>query len=942
MRCFGSRREEERTSPATRSAAPSVAGVSATDAVATLGADAGSTLTALREYLRRLWGAFRRQRTDCELECELRFHLEEAVEELRRKGHSPAEALRLARARLGGLPQTMEALRDQRGFPWIDDVQADMRIGVRCLAQRRGFAATAVLTLSIGIGATAAVATVTNALLFHPLPVPDPDELVVVAQLDEHTAEFPHGVSYPEYLDYRERSDVFEGLAAHTSTEELLSIDGGAAERIWIEYVSDNYFDVLQVDAERGRTFLPGEGREPGDVPFVVLTHRAWRTRFGGNPAAVGRVVRLGPVNMVVIGVTPEAFVGTNGLVPTELFVLATEGARVEPGWTGLSTNRLPESFVLTGRLRPDATVAEAAAQLHVLADALAAEHPDASRHTELYVVAERRARPIPGASRHTTPLVIVVMGLASLVLLLAVANVGTLAVVRGVARRQEMALRAGLGATRWRLVRQLVTESVLLALMGGAGGGIMALWVADLVIATVAMATGMEQLIFESSVDWRVFGFTATITIAAGVLAGLPPALRSTRIDLARTIGSGGHGSSGGAPGRRLTNGLVVMQVAVSMVLLVCAGLFVQSGRNADAIDVGFRTDDLLVLSVDPLAQGYDPEQARGLYRDVVDDVGALPGVRSASWARRAPVSQGGSSGSVFTLDGGTAPEPDAAVVAVNYVDPGFFDTVGIPVIRGRGFREEDATGDRRVVLVSERAARQLWPGRDAIGRRIVNTDTDGAPFEVIGVTRDAHMSRSPFDRPPFVLYPFRSRLTGPATLHVHIEAPSSAVASMVTETIRRHDPTLAVFDAGSMNAVVRSMAMLVGARVGAAAIGSFGVLGLLLAVVGLYGVVSYAAAQRKQEFGIRTAVGATSAALTRLALGRGVVLTTVGLILGAVAAAGAGRLAAGFLVEVRSSDPVVFAVVGALLAGAALLACLVPAWRAARTDPLATLRAG
>ncbi len=890
-------------------------------------------MTVLREYLRRLWGAFRRNPADHGLERELRFHLEQAEEELRGKGHAPAEAARLARVRLGGFPQTMEALRDQRGLPWLDDLRTDVRVGVRGLARRPGFTAAAALTLAIGIGATAGVATVTNALLFQPLPVPDPDELVVVAQLDEHTSTFPHPLSYPEYLDYRDRNDVFDGLAARSLAQPLLSIDGRAAERVRVEYVSDNYFEVLQVNAARGRTFLPGDASRPGEAPFVVLTHRAWLTRFGGDPAVLGQVVRLGPADMTVIGITPEAFTGASGVVVVELYVLATEGALVEPGWTDLLTNRLPERFLLTGRLRPDVTVGEAAAQLDVLADALAAEHPDASRDSELYVVAERHARPEPGASRYARPLMSVVMGLATLVLLVAVANVVTLLIGRGVARRQEMALRAGLGATRRRLVRQLVTESVLLALMGGAGGGIVAIWAVDFVMAT--------QTAFDTSVDWRVFGFTAATAIAAGVLAGLAPALRSTRIDLARAIGSGGRGSDGGAPGRRLTNGLVVVQVAVSMVLLVCAGLFVQSGRNAGAIDFGFRTDDLLVLSVDPLAQGYEPEQARALYREIFDDVVALTGVRSASWARRAPLEPGGSSGSVFTLDGGTSPEPDAANVAVNHVDPRFFDTVGIPVVRGRGFREEDAAGDRQVALVSERAARELWPGQDAIGRRLVNADTGGEPFNVIGVVRDAHMGQTPFDRPPFVLYPFGQRLAGPATLHVHIDGPVSAATAMVTETIRRRDPTLAVFGAGGMDAALRSQPLLVIVRLGAALIGSFGVLGLLLAAVGLYGVVSQAVVQRKQEFGIRTALGATPAAITRLALGRGVVLTTSGLALGALAATGAGRLATGFLVDVRPGDPVVFAVVGLLLAGVALLACLVPSRRAAKADPLATLRA-
>ena len=701
-------------------------------------------MTVLREYLCRLWGALRRNPTEHDLERELRFHLKQAEEELRGKGHSRVEAARMARARLGGVSQTMEALRDQRGLPWLDD---------------RGSICASVCAASPGVPGSR------------------------------------------RRRRYRERNDVFEGLAAHAVADELLSIDGGAAERIWIEYVSDNYFDVLQVDAEHGRTFLADEGLRPGDAPFVVLTHHAWQTRFGGDAAVLGKVVRLGPASMTVIGIAPEAFAGTSGLVPVELFAPATEGALVEPGWAELLTNRLPESFFLTGRLRPGVTVAEAAAQLDVLAAALATEHPDASRHSELHVVSERDSIPSPGASRHTAPLMTVVMGLASLVLLIAVANVGTLLVGRGIARRQEMALRAGLGATRRRLVRQLITESVLLALVGGAGGGLAALWTADLVLAGAAMELNRSIPVRDLPVDWRIFGFTATIAIVAGLLAGLAPALRSTRIELARAIGSGGRGSGGGVAGRRLTSGLVVVQVAVSMLLLVCAGLFVQSGRNAGATDFGFRTDDLLVLSVDPLAQGYD---------------------------------RGTGPCSVFTLGGGTAPEPDAAKVAVNHVDPGFFDTVGIPVLRGRGFREEDGASDRRVAVVSERAARQFWPGQEAVGRRIVNAGTGGAPFEVIGVARNAHMSRSPFEQPPFVLYPFGPRLTGSATLHVHAEGPLSAVTPMVTETVRRHDPTLAILEAGSMDAVVRSLAMLALVRGGAAVIGSFGMLGLLLAAVG------------------------------------------------------------------------------------------------------------
>ena len=370
-------------------------------------------------------------------------------------------------------------------------------------------------------------------------------------------------------------------------------------------------------------------------------------------------------------------------------------------------------------------------------------------------------------------------------------------------------------------------------------------------------------------------------------------------------------------------------------MLLLVCAGLFVQSGRKAGAIDFGFRTDGLLVLSVDPLGQGYDREQAQAFYRDILEDVVALPGVESASWARRAPLSPGPNRGNVFTLDGGTAPEPDAVRVSLNYVDSGFVDTVDIPVLRGRGFREEDTAGDRRVALVSERAARQLWPGQDAIGRRIVHGFIGGAPFEVIGVVRDAHMSpTSPFDRPPFVLYPFGFRPPrGRTTLHVHTEEPPSAALPAVADTIRRHDPTLATPGRRRHERRAALEAHAGDCTFGRRADGvSFGLLGLLLAAVGLYGVVSHAVAQRKQEFGIRSALGATSAAIIRLALGRGVVLSILELALGALAASGLARLTAGFLVGVNAGDPAVFGVAGLLLAGVTLLACLVPSRRAAR----------
>ena len=845
----------------------------------------------------RLWHTLsprERRPPESDLDEELRLHLDLEVEQNLAAGMPHEDAVRQAHVRLGNRPLIREHVRAVWRWVWLDELRSDLRFGLRGVTRYPGFTATAALVLSIGIGGTAAMFSVTNFLLLRPFPAPDPEQLVVVAQLDEHTADFPHHLSYPEYLDYRERNQVFMGLAVYQPERELLST-GNAAEAVWVEYVSGNYFEVLQVSAARGRTFLPAEGHQPGDGAVVVLSHRGWQTRFGGDPSVVGRVVRLGPVEHTVIGVMPESFTGADGVIPSNLFVPATQIQQIRSDWDGLLTNRNREAFYLMGRLRSGVTVAEARAHLDVLAAAIATEYPDSSEYCALYVVPERQARPVPNAARHAPILMTIVMALASLVLLIACANVGTLLIGRGISRQREMALRAGLGASRRRLVRQLVTESMLLALLGGVGGAVAAVWATRL-LSAIDFSDGIAQIPFDLDTDWRVFAFTALIATVTGLIAGLAPALRTTRVDLTTAMGSSGRAASQGATGRRLTNGLVVAQVALSLLLLVCAGLFVRSGRNIAALDFGFRTDHLLLVSVDPLALGYPPEQALGWYGDIADEVEALPGVRSVSWARRAPLSAGGSAGSVVTLDGGTAPETDPALVVVNHVDMHFFDTLDVPVIRGRGFRHEDAAGGAPVAVISETAARQLWPGQDPLGKRFVNADGLGDQVEVIGVVRDAHMSQSPLQRPPFALFPFGRTLAGPATLFVYTEGPPTALASAVTDAIRRRDPTMAMFGVTSMERQLRTGPLLGMVDLGATVIGAFGALGLLLAAVGLYGVVAYSVTQRLPEFAIRTALGATAAGVLRLALGRGMALAVGGLALGLVAAAAVTPFMTGF----------------------------------------------
>ena len=612
---------------------------------------------------RRLRTLVRRRQVEGDVDQDMQLHLALLQQQLRDGGMPADQARTAAHRRFGNAPRLREQCRDAWGWTWLDDPRSDLRVGVRGLARNPGFTATAALTLSIGIGCTAAMFSVTSAMLFRPFPAPDPEQLVVVAQDDEH-GTFPHGLSYPEYLDYRDRNEVLEGLAAYRMDRVLLSA-AGVSGPVWVQYVSRDFFEVLRVDAALGRTFLPDEGRQPGDAAVVVLSHRAWQNRFGADPSVAGRVVRLGTTEHTVIGVAPESFVVNEWMPAPELYVAATQRGLVQPGQGDGLRDRNREQFLLLGRLRPGVTVADARANLSVLTRALATEYPDSMEHSELWVMEERRARPLPASARFMAPMMTMVMALATLVLLIACANVATLLVGRGIARQREMALRAGLGATRLRLIRQLLSESSLLAVLGGTGGGALAALWATAVLSAVDLASNVGGVTADVTMDWRVFAFTALAATLTGLIAGLAPALQATRVDLTRAISSGGRGSSRGAMGQRLTSGLVVAQVAMSLLLLVCAGLCVRSRQNAATLDDGFRTDHLLLVSVDPIAQGYAPEQARGFFRDVADEVAALPGVRSASWARQTLQATVGTwNMRVATLDGGAIPETDPSPV--------------------------------------------------------------------------------------------------------------------------------------------------------------------------------------------------------------------------------------------------------------------------------------
>ncbi|HXN53629.1 MAG TPA: ABC transporter permease [Candidatus Acidoferrum sp.] len=818
----------------------------------------------------------------------------------------------------------------------METLGKDLRYAFRMLVKSPGFSLIAVLALALGIGANTAIFSVFDGMLWRPLPAKNPHELVVLAAKTKGF-EFPINMSYPDFLDYRNVKQAFADVAAEVPSPVNLSVDG-RAERAWTEFVSGNFFSMLGLQAARGRTFAPDEGWVKGKDPLMVLSYKFWQQRFAGDPGVIGRSVQVDKHPFTIIGVAPREFHGTYYFIEPDFYLPVTMIPVMALDSGGILENRNENDFRILARLQPGVTPEQAKAAAAPTNQRLAQEYPDSHKDFSLYVAPELKARPEPGLGEFMSKVVIVFMSLVGLVLLIACANVANLILARANARRKEIATRTALGASPWRMVRQLLTESVVLALVGGIAGLLLARWAA-VGLMSVHVPTDIPLRLFDLRMDYRIFGFCFAVALLTGILAGIIPALRTSRSDLAETLKEGGRSGGASATHNRLRNTLVVGQVAVSLLLLAGAGFFVRSFQNSARVDMGFRTANTLMVSMDLRLQGYTDQRGQQFYEQLRDRVKTRPGVRDAAISSFIPMGYENSSTSVFLPGQISIDKSQVDNILFNSVQPEYFRTAGVPVIQGREFAHTDTATSPRVAIVNEEFAKKIFPGQDPIGK-VFQSEKNGPAIQVVGLTRTGKYLFLYEPALPYVYFPMTQNYHSSAVLFVYSEGDPLQVVEPVREEVRALDPTLPLYDVTTMEAHVRYGKPLLPARLGAMLVGAFGLLGLALASVGVYGVISYSVSQRTQELGIRAALGARPGNVISMVLRQGISLSLIGIGIGLVLAFLLLRAMRSVLYGVGSTDIPTLATVSVLLLLVAFVATYIPALRATRVDPVIALR--
>ncbi len=812
----------------------------------------------------------------------------------------------------------------------------DLRYGVRQLWQSPGFTLTVVLTLALGIGVNTAIFSLFNALVLRPIPARDPASIVNVYRTVENQERF--GVfSYPEYRSEREHNSVFSGLAAFTGAQVTLTSGGeksaanDAGETLQAQLVSGNYFSVLGVGAAPGRTFIAEEDQTPNSHPVVVLSHDLWQRRFQSDPNIVGSTLTLNSDSYTVVGIAPQGFSGTVP-DPVDVWVPMMMQGKIRPG-ANLLEDRNDMSLQLVGRLKPGIRREQAQAEMTVLAEQFAKS--DGEKNHKVSVTVTEGEFLNPQELSDVLPVAVLLMAAVGLVLLIACANVANLLLARGASRQREIGIRLSLGASRGRVVRQLLMESMLLALAGGAGGMILALWIAELLLGSVH-PPGIHRLGLDVKLDFRVLGYTLVLSIVSGLLCGLLPAMRSSKQDLAAAVKEEWRAFGQRISKSRLRGVLVVSQVAVSLILLVGAGLLVRALQKAQTLAPGFEMNNIVVVTADLQQRGYDAARAREFQRELTERLAALPGVKSTGLARTAPL---GSSFAVTRIAVEGREEASASrspLINFNTVSPGYFETLKIPIVRGRNFSSQDIAQEAKVAVISESLARRYWPGEDPIGKRF-NGGGNSAYREVIGVAGDLRNVYLWSGDEPYLYLPLSLAESADMQFFVRTEGNAGPVMSAASEFARTIDSGLRV----STHRLDENLALWIWpSQMGALLSAALGVFALLLASAGIYAVMAYAVTQRTREIGIRMALGSQNKDLLTLLLREGMRLVMIGIAIGLLASIALSRLLAKFLYGLSAVDGLAFAGVSVLLVSVALLACWIPARRAMRVDPMVALR--
>jgi len=861
--------------------------------------------------------------------------MEARVDDLiERHGLARDEAQRRARLEFGSAEKYKEEGREALGLRWIDALRGDFRYAFRQLRRHPVFSITAVLTLAIGIGPNATMMTIVSSV-FRPLPVPSAEQMTTLAMTLPKNPRIWQRLSYLDYLDYKSQSDAFTGLAAWDLSPIGLTADG-RTDRLIATVVSGNYFSTLSIAPATGRLILPSDGDLGGVEPIVVISHSYWMRRFDGDPAVVGREVRINGRPFTIIGVAPERFTGTFSLITSDAY-LPLQLFRSEARFS----NRDVLSVRVIGRRRPGVTLEQARASIDTVSQRLAQEYAVTNKGRTVLVYAERMARPEPQSASQAPMVAAFFLALVASVLLVSCANVLGLFLARGMSRGREMALRATLGGTRWHLMRLCLVEAFVIALTGAAIGTGLGILLAR--AGETAAPPGIP-LTLDFRMDWGTLAYVGILLVVSTLIVGLLPALRASRTAPGRDL-SGGRTSTAGHRRQVMRKGLAIAQLTASVALLVVCGLFIRSVQQLQLADLGFEKGRVMLASADPSAVGYDASKARAFFDSVDAALETLPGVASAAGAVFVPFGSGNST-SYVAAEGGPPPSSATGVLAENnFVSADYFDVVGSPLERGRTFNTADTRDRPQVAVVNHALAARLWPNDDPLGKRFSTSNNAASFFTVIGVTKDARYRLSEVGGPVlprFFLSFDQINQGGARTLHVRAQSvPPETLAAAIETTIRRIDAAVPVFDVYALDHQIGDSSGGFGGAKGAAMVtGMLGLLALVLALVGTYGLLSFTVIERTREIGIRLALGCEPRRVFRMLLKETWLIALLGGIGGLTLGVAAGRMMGGFLFGVAPHDAPTILTIAAAIALVSTLVGFVPARRASRVDSAETLR--